>query len=736
MSLPRWTVYPALFVIAIILVVALPKRSGGDPHAGAAGEALAEAARPDAGAPQRTTKHPQVMVLGIDGMDPDILAEVIAERPERFPNFRWLIAQQDGIQVLGTSCPPISPVAWSNFITGLDPGGHGIFDFIHRDPTTRGLAPATSVTEEGSYIGIPGQWRIPIGGGSASNRTGGSFWETLADHGVPADIWRMPVNFPVEKSDGVSFPGMMTPALDSAYGECSFYTSDPLRKVDLNRDDSKKVFLVNPRDGVVYGTIKGPANPFKDPVPIPPDNKHHADVVEEIGFTAVIDHESQAAAIQIEGGETVILQPGEWSDFVQLEFGLLPGGTMTLHGIARFYLRSIEPEFELYISPVNLDPENPPTPVSEPPEASAELAAKIGRYYTQGMAEDVNALKKKILTDAEFMQQANLVYIERRRMMDYALDRYLADDDGGLLFFYFSSVDLICHMMWRHTDPAHPFHDAKLAAEDSSFWSGREGSTWKDLLKDLYVKMDPVLGRIRERLGDDVTMIVMSDHGFAPFRRKFNLNTWLLNEGYLVLKEDRAKEYAVGNGKEGPFFMIGTGIVDWSKTRAYGMGFNGLYLNRKGRELDNKKTDEDESGIVEKGPAADDLLAEIKAKLEGLVDNKTGLRPIVRCDLAREVYHGGRLEEAPDILVGYNAGYGNSDESALGTIRYEVLEDNDVSGTFNGSHLMVPDVVHGILISNRKVREGFHQLQDLTVEVLAQYGIERPPAMTGHRVLE
>jgi len=736
MTIPRWTVYPALMVIAAILVIALPERSGEDPYEGAASNALANEGGPGAAVPARDTEFPEVVVLGIDGMDPDILAEVIAEQPERFPNFRWLIAQADGIQVLGTSCPPQSPVAWSNFITGQDPGGHGIFDFIHRNRTTRSLAPSTATMGDDSYIGVPGQWRIPLGGGGDPTRTGLSFWEILRRHGIPADIWRMPANFPVEPSQGLSFPGMMTPALDSAYGECSFYTTDPLQKVDLNPVDKERVFLVNERNGVLYGTIKGPSNTFKDPVE---GSSGHAEIVHEaVDFTAYIDRDAGAAAIKIDGGETVVLRPGEWSDFVQLQYDMLPLALNTMHGIARFYLRSIDPEFELYVSPINFDPEAPPAPVSEPTSASADLARAIGRYYTQGMAEDVNALKKKILTDAEFMQQADLVYLERRRMLDYALERYLQDGEGGLLFFYFSTVDLTCHMMWRHTDPAHPHHDPEIAAQDSSWWSGREGSTWKDFLKDLYVKMDPALGKIRERLGDDVTYIVMSDHGFAPYRRKFNLTTWLLEEGYLVLKDKYAQDYAAGNAKKGPFLTIGTGVVDWSKTRAYGMGFNGLYLNMKDRELDNEATDEDESGIVKKGPEAEALLAEIKQKLEALVDEETGLRPIIRCDLTSEVYHGSRVEEAPDMQIGYNAGYGNSDEASIGKILYDVLEDN-LGKTFNGSHLMVPDVVHGILISNQPVREGFHQLQDLTVEVLAQYGVEDSPDakdLTGHRVLK
>jgi len=710
MRIPRWMVYPALLLIATLIIVAIPRRSGGDPFEGATGRG---------GSNEPGVKNRRVVVLGIDGMDPNILKDVIAKYPDRMPNFRRLIAEGDGIQSLLTSTPPQSPVAWSNFITGLDSGGHGVFDFIHRDPVTRALRSPVTIEEAPFHLGLPGDWQIPIGGDSSPNRTGEPFWGILRDHGVPADVWRMPINFPVESSDGVSFPGMLTPAMDSAYGECSFYTTDPMRKVEIAYS---KIYLVQEYGGRIDTSLVGPPNPFKD------GDKH-----EQAPLVIHVDREAGAAVVDT-GSEKVVLRPGEWSDFLRVNFDLLPLGAESMSGIVRFYLRSIEPELELYASPVDFDPESPAVTISEPEDASAELARSIGRYYTQGMAEDVNALKYGVLDDVEFMQQTNLVFLERRRMLDYALDRYVENDGGGLLFFYFSTIDLCCHMMWRHYDAAHPAHDAEFAAKDSSAWSGREGSKWADTVHDLYLRMDPVLGQIRERIGDKATLIVMSDHGFAPYRRKFSLNTWLLEEGYLVLREGRDRELARDDPRYEKVFLFDPTVVDWSRTRAYGMGFNGLYLNLAGRERDNPDTPDDESGIVDPADAPA-LLAEIEAKLLAIEDSATGVKPVLRCDLATEVYHGPRLAEAPDMVVGYNAGYGNSDPSSSGRIPHAVLEDN-TGGTFNGSHLMAPEVVSGLLLSNRPVRDGAHGLQDLTVEILAQYGISPPEALKGHPVLE
>jgi predicted AlkP superfamily phosphohydrolase/phosphomutase len=240
----------------------------------------------------------------------------------------------------------------------------------------------------------------------------------------------------------------------------------------------------------------------------------------------------------------------------------------------------------------------------------------------------------------------------------------------------------------------------------------------------------------------------MSDHGFETYTRSFSLNTWLLEEGYLVLKP--AKEREKPRGAEGYRQVFLHEAVDWTRTRAYGVGFNGLYLNLRGRELDDptppwddpetpdvdesKLPPVDESGIVAP-EEAEALLREMAAKLEALTDPVTGRRVVRRADLARDVYTGPRLPEAPDILVGYEAGYGNSDASSTGRIPNAVLADN-LGGTFNGNHLMAPDVVPGILMSNRGIRPGEHGLEDLTVEILQRYGIEPLEGQRGQPVLE
>ena len=243
--------------------------------------------------------------------------------------------------------------------------------------------------------------------------------------------------------------------------------------------------------------------------------------------------------------------------------------------------------------------------------------------------------------------------------------------------------------------------------------------------------MDPILGRLRERVGEDALIFVMSDHGFAPYSRKFSLNRWLYDEGYLVLKDGFEPELPKSDPDYSKVEIWYA--VDWSKTRAYGMGFNGLYLNLEGREQDNEETDEDESGIV-KAEEARALALELKAKLEAIRDPLDGTQVVLSADLTADVYSGERISEAPDIQVGFNYGYGNSDASSTGRIPRLVLEDN-LGGTFNGNHLMAAEVVPGTLITNAPVASGAHSLKDLTVEILRQYGITPRSDQTGHPVL-
>jgi predicted AlkP superfamily phosphohydrolase/phosphomutase len=199
----------------------------------------------------------------------------------------------------------------------------------------------------------------------------------------------------------------------------------------------------------------------------------------------------------------------------------------------------------------------------------------------------------------------------------------------------------------------------------------------------------------------------MSDHGFQPYTRKFHLNAWLRDQGYLVLKDGKR------TGR------VGLDDVDWSRSRAYGIGFNGLYLNLAGREA---------HGVV-RAEEAGALLAEIGAKLESERDPRDGEAVVLRAYPASEAFHGERASEGPDLVVGYNQGYACSDPSTLGEITEAVLEDN--TSRWSGNHLIDPRLVPGVLLVNGPVAGGEHDLTDVTVSILDHYGLPPAEGMVG-----
>jgi len=613
----------------------------------------------------------KVIVLGFDGLDHELTRQMLDTG--RLPGLARL-AETGGFSALGTSIPPQSPVAWSSFITGLDPGGHGIFDFIHRDPKTMLPYLSTSKTEGGRTIGV-GRWQIPLSSGTVELlRQGRPFWEVLESRGVPTTIIRMPANFPPSGTATRELSGMGTPDLLGTYGTFALYTSEPFAFAGQTLSGGV-VHQVKPRNGIVSAALEGPDNPFlKQP------EKVRAE------FTAHLDQANRHVKLTV-GGEERLLAVGEWSDWVPVSFPLAP--TQSLGGEVRFYLKALDPFFELYTSPINIDPLAPAMPVSHPDDFATELAEATGRFYTQGMPEDTNGLKMGVLTDHEFLEQARIAGEENLRQYKYVLDRFT----GGLLFYYFGNVDQVSHMMWRARDPGHPAYDAAKDGPNQA------------VVEELYRGLDAIVTDTLATLGPDDLLVVMSDHGFTTWRRAMHLNSWLRDNGYLALVDP--------NRADDPGLF---GNVDWSRTRAYALGLNGLYINVKGREKD---------GIVEPG-AREALASEIAAKLLAVTDPATGLPAVTKVYRREQAYHlAGNEDTAPDLVVGYAKGTRGSDESALGGLPREVFGNN--TSAWSGDHCMDHTTVPGILLSNRALKRPAPTIQDLAASILAEFGVDGFP---------
>ncbi|HOW85323.1 MAG TPA: alkaline phosphatase family protein [Candidatus Aminicenantes bacterium] len=623
----------------------------------------------------------KMIILGIDGLDPVLTQRWIDEG--RMPAFRRLLEAGGDFRPLGTSLPPQSPVAWSNFITGMDPGGHGIFDFIHRDPGS--YVPIFSATETtgASRTVRLGKTIIPLSGGRVRNlRRGQAFWQLLEKADVPATVFKMPSNYPPVESRQRTLSGMNTPDIKGSYGIFNYYTNAAASVIQEAGGGGRvhDVFVVGNR---VEAELPGPTNTFRTDAP-----------EAAVPFQVFIDPSGPAAKIVIQGREFV-LKEREWSGWVHVHFDLIP--TQSVHGLCLFYLKEVRPKFKLYISPVNIDPARPALPISTPASYARELERRFGPFFTKGLPADTSALENGVLDEEEFLHLDAQVYEESLAMLEYELGRF----DEGLLFYYFSDADQRQHMFWRLTDPLHPAYDEKLAAR------------YGGVIARTYEEMDRALDMALRRADRDTVVLVLSDHGFNSFRRGLNLNTWLLREGYHRLKRPWKQE-------ESSLFDN----TDWSKTRAYGVGLNSLYINERGREAE---------GLVAPGADKDNLVREIAAKLEALVDPRTGEHPVLKAFVSREAYRGRHLKNAPDIVLGFNQGYRISWQSPLGGFPREILEDN--TQKWSGDHMAAPQVLPGVAFANRKFTAGAPALYDLTASVLGVFGVQPPPEMIGRDVL-
>lgn len=624
----------------------------------------------------------KLIVLGIDGMDPVLLRQFIAKG--EMPHFAALAAKGSFLP-LQTSIPPQSPVAWSNLITGMDPGGHGIFDFIHRDPSTLTPYFSTARVEPPAHNLRLGQWIIPISRGQVKLlREGEAFWQYLDAHDIPVTVLRMPANFPPAETRGKTLAGLGTPDLLGGYGTFSFYTDDP-------------TFAPGPVDGGVIYSVRVLGDHVETYLHGPSNSFRRGDPELTIPFTVDRDPNEPVARLTIQG-QRLVLRMGQWSSWVRLTFTFVPV-LEKITGISRFYLKQVRPQFELYVSPINIDPSAPALPISTPDGYSADLAKQVRPFYTQGIAEDTKALTSGVLNDDEYLEQARAVFEDQKRIFLHELPQFHA----GLFFYYFSSVDQNSHMFWRAIDPKSPAYSARIAER------------YGDVIEGYYRDMDAMLAEVLKVADSNTTVLVVSDHGFAPFRRAFNLNTWLFDNGYLVLRE---------GAQPGPDTSI-FGDVDWTRTRAYGLGLNGLYLNLRGRE---------KYGIVNPGAQAKALEVEIAAALEAERDPKNHEQAITRVDLASAVYSGSQSARAPDMIVGYNRGFRVGWDSVLGDIPPRVFEDN--TDPWSGDHCIDYTQVPGVVLSNRKIRDPHPALTDIAPTILAEFGIAQPSTMRGRNIFD
>jgi len=620
-------------------------------------------------------KKKKVIILGIDGMEISLLRNYMEEG--KLPNLSSL-SKTGAFTTLDTTYPPESPVAWSSFLCGCNPGRHNIFDFLSRD--AENYLPNLSMAE----VNPPkwnlslGKYKIPLSPFSiTAHRKTKPFWVALGERGVNCVALRVPSTFPPDEFPGVSLSAMGLPDLLGTQGTSSFYTSE---KSDAKvNTDGGVIISVKEEEGTIQAFLRGPMNAMqKHPSP------------SKIPFSIKLKPDNKGATLKIDNNTEVHLPLKKFSPWVDVAFPMSLGAKV--NGICKFYLNKTSPHVELYVTPINIDPENPALPISHPPQYSKYLAMATGKFTTLGLAEDTWMLNSGKLDEEAFLEHCMGILEERERVFFHELEKF----NRGCFIGVFDTMDRIQHMFWRFLDPEHPKYNPTLAEK------------YGDVISDIYIKMDGIVAKVLEKVDSDTSLYIISDHGFKTFRLAMNVNSWLRDEGYLVFEE--------GKDSCNKFFRG----VDWSKSQAYALGLSGIYINLKGRE---------KKGIVEPGSPYEQLQKEIIDKILEYRDPETGEKLLYRTFKFQNIYKGDYTNNSPDIVLGFHPGYRVSWKTALGGVPKPVVEKNGAN--WSGDHCMDPSFVPGSFLSNKQFNNHQPHISDLAPTVLNEFGLEIPEGMDG-----
>lgn len=503
-------------------------------------------------------------------------------------------------------------------------------------------------------------------------RKGNPFWATTSGAGVPTTVIRWPVTFPPEEINGRMLSGLGVLDLNGSVGRYVLYTTGAITEDPERKGDVIRVSAHNDR---IRTIITGP-NSCRIPLEITIDEQGSV-------ITAAVN------------GTTSRIKVGEWSDWMPLTFGLPFGRQVS--GICRFHLAEAVPELRLYLSPIQVDPAKPAFPISYPDDYATELVNSIGGFGTLGIPEDTNALGDGCFDDDAFLDSCGIIMAEREKMLWHELGRFR----GGVLAFVFDTTDRIQHMYWRTRDRGHPGYDETYAKK------------YQGVIPGYYKRMDRVLQAVVEAADERTVICVASDHGFATFRRAVHINSWLVQNGLMALRRP-------ADGQGAPLFEN----VDWDRTAAYAIGFSGVCLNLKDRE---------QKGVVNPSLEAESIKRKVASVLTGLRDPETGERVVRNVYDGDRLYSGPYVNNAPDLVVGFEPGYRASWQTALGGAPPRVVENN--LRKWSGDHMLDPSLIPGVLLMNRKTSSLHPGLIDIAPTILACFGIPQPESMEGTPLL-
>jgi predicted AlkP superfamily phosphohydrolase/phosphomutase len=656
-------------------------------------------------APQKFQQ--KLVILGFDGMDPRLVRTWMDEG--QLPNMQKLANRGGGVHPLGTTHSPESPTAWASFATGVNAGKHNIYDFLVRDTATY-LPDLGMVTREPPRFVFN---FIPISKPIIKSIRGGtSFWVTAGNAGVRSSMLTVPVTYPPENvPNGEMLSGLPLPDIRGTMGTFYYFGTDLSRYEEGNTEFGGILKRLVFDADIAQTELIGPPNPIvrqqlraaRARTPLSELDKMKIAELEaredvRLPVTVHWNRAGKSATVNI-ADSSIHLSEHQWSKWINLDFTI--NLLVRVHGMAQLYLIGAGPELQLYISPVNWRPDNPPAPMSSPASFSGDIYERVGPYRTLGWAEATWPLNEDRIDEKTFMDDLYRAFDDRAQVILQRIDSKQWD----LLVGVIEATDRVQHMMWRLMDPAHPMYDKNLAAK------------FGDAIARVYRRCDDFVGDVVSRVDPGTPILIVSDHGFHSFRQSVNLNTWLVQEGFMAIQGQQPGEKTLKDLFGGGTFWEN---VDWTRTKAYAMGLGQIYVNLQGREG---------HGIVRPSDslAVQDALV---SRLLTMTDPNTGARMVDAVYKRDDIYKGPFLNNASELQIGLADGYRVSWQSTLGGSPPGIVYPN--MKKWSGDHGSYDyKQTSGTLISSRPLAGEPLDIMDIAPTVLKYFGLPIPSDVDG-----
>jgi predicted AlkP superfamily phosphohydrolase/phosphomutase len=424
----------------------------------------------------------KTIIIGFDAFEPNLYEELAGQG--KLPNLGNYL-ERGGYARFEVANPAQSEVSWTSIATGLNPGQHGLFDFVHRNPTNYALHVSMLPTER-KMLGI--HFVPPY--------EATTLFDYAVDQGYPATSLWWPATFPAKLASPTrTIPGLGTPDILGRLGVGTFFSSDP----SISDEDYKSNIanLEQLGKGRFRGALKGPL-------------QKKGTQTQQASLDFHLELQDEDSAYLKINRESIPLVKGQWSPIFEVSFKIKFG--LSVRAITRTLLNDHPSGLGLYILPLQIHPLHSPWPYATPRGFVKESWKEHGPFLTLGWPQDTTGLEEGFMTDDQFLALCDSILKNREKF-------FLSQVRGfkeGILAAVFDSLDRVQHMFWRDRP---------------------------DVIEEWYVKLDVLLGRIQDQAGSEgkqePKILVVSDHGFANFETKVHLNRWLIEKGYLVLEEER-----------------------------------------------------------------------------------------------------------------------------------------------------------------------------------------------------